>query len=234
MSRSPHNWHPSSRISRSLRLYSSYSFSLFASVLSIFLRRFFAYHSLFFRRLHSLHIVCKRSFFDLLAAKSARFLFLRHWQHFLSMPPVVGNLVVKDSPGSQPGPATALGSATALRPGIEPGIRTSQTRVMSVSPSKRTYQYPGQDSNLDLDLRRIVCFPLHHQGKSSSGGWGRTSTSGFRVRRPTVRRPRNGSVPSSTTCGSRTRLACVRDRRPHPKSNVAFMPPGQQKRPGVA
>src|SRR5262249_34886967 len=58
-------------------------------------------------------------------------------------------------PGSQPGPAAVLGSATVLRPGFEPGTRTSQNRVMSVSPSKHQ-QYPGQESNLDFDLRRIA------------------------------------------------------------------------------
>ena len=57
------------------------------------------------------------------------------------------------NPGSQPGLAAALSSAKALQPGIEPGTRPSQGRVMSLSPSKQEH-YPGQDSNLDLLLRR--------------------------------------------------------------------------------
>ena len=57
------------------------------------------------------------------------------------------------NPGSQPGLAAALSSATVLQPGIEPGTRPSQGRVMSLSPSKQG-QYPGQESNLDLLLRR--------------------------------------------------------------------------------
>jgi hypothetical protein len=59
------------------------------------------------------------------------------------------------APGSRPGPASALGSATVLRPGIEPGTRASQNRVMSLSLSKRR-QYPGQESNLGLDLRTVA------------------------------------------------------------------------------
>jgi hypothetical protein len=56
------------------------------------------------------------------------------------------------NPGSQPGLAAALSSATVLQPGIEPGTRPSQSRVMSLSPSKQE-QYPGQESNLDLLFR---------------------------------------------------------------------------------
>jgi hypothetical protein len=41
------------------------------------------------------------------------------------------------NPGSQPGLAAALSSATVLQPGIEPGTRLSQGRVMSLSPSKQ-------------------------------------------------------------------------------------------------
>jgi hypothetical protein len=48
------------------------------------------------------------------------------------------------NPGSQPGLAAALSSATVLQPGIEPGTRPSQGRVMSLSPSKpRTIPRPG-------------------------------------------------------------------------------------------
>ena len=57
------------------------------------------------------------------------------------------------NPGSRPGLAAALSSATVLQPGLEPGTRPSQGRVTSLSPSKQT-QYPGQESNLDLLLRR--------------------------------------------------------------------------------
>lgn len=47
-------------------------------------------------------------------------------------------------PGSQPGLAAAWSSATVLQPGIEPGTRPSQSRVMSLSPSKqRTVPRPG-------------------------------------------------------------------------------------------
>ena len=59
------------------------------------------------------------------------------------------------NPGSQPGLAAALSSATVLQPGIEPGTRPSQGRVMSLSPSKQE-QYPDQESNLGLDLRRVA------------------------------------------------------------------------------
>ena len=46
------------------------------------------------------------------------------------------------NPGSQPGPATALGSATVLQPGFEPGTQPSQSRVMSLSPSKQQLTVP--------------------------------------------------------------------------------------------
>ena len=52
------------------------------------------------------------------------------------------------------------------RPGIEPGLRPSEGRVMSVSPPR----------------------------SRSSGGWSRANTCGFRARRPAVRRPRIRSV----------------------------------------
>lgn len=57
-------------------------------------------------------------------------------------------------------------------------------------------QYPRQESNLhDLRLRRAACFRhtpgIFRQFWVSSGGWSRTNISGFRVRRPTIRRPRN-------------------------------------------
>jgi hypothetical protein len=47
------------------------------------------------------------------------------------------------NPGSQPGLAAALSSATVLQPGLEPGTRPSQSRVMSLSPSKQTVPRPG-------------------------------------------------------------------------------------------
>src|SRR5262245_50726489 len=62
--------------------------------------------------------------------------------------PSASRLELDCSPGS-----TSL--SAVLRPGLEPGTRTSRTRVMSVSPSKRR-QYPGQESNLGLDLRRVA------------------------------------------------------------------------------
>jgi hypothetical protein len=49
-----------------------------------------------------------------------------------------------------------LSSATVLRPGIEPGTRPSQSRTMSLSPSKQFKQYPDHESNLDLDLRTVT------------------------------------------------------------------------------
>jgi hypothetical protein len=81
-------------------------------------------------------------------------------------------------------------------------------------------QYPRKESNLTFDLRRVAC--RRHTPRTSvntparsrtwacslgeshdvrfttrasrSGGWDRTSVGGFRVRRPTVRRPRRKSV----------------------------------------
>jgi hypothetical protein len=57
-------------------------------------------------------------------------------------------------PGSQPGLAAALSSATTLRPGIEPGTRPYEGRVTFHHRSDQQHQHSGQDSNLDLLLRK--------------------------------------------------------------------------------
>ena len=95
--------------------------------------------------------------------------------------------------GSQPDPATALGSATELRPGIEPGIRTSEDRVMSLSPSKQYFTTPARNRTWASTFEESRDVPFTTR-VHRSGGWGRTSIDGFRVRRPTVRRPRKQSV----------------------------------------
>lgn len=93
--------------------------------------------------------------------------------------------------GSQPAPASTLGSATVLRPGVEPGIRVPQTRVMSVSPPKQSVSTPARSRTWTCSLGPSRDRPVSPPRYRSSGGWSRTNTGGFRARRPAVRRPRN-------------------------------------------
>ena len=80
---------------------------------------------------------------------------------------------------------------SASSPGVEPGLRPSQSRVRSATlrghsfqcpaeesnlvrqfrglpcssgtPAGRSFKCLDQDLNLDLDLRRVLCDPLHHR-----------------------------------------------------------------------
>ena len=65
----------------------------------------------------------------------------------------------------------------APRRGIEPRLAVSKTAVPSVTPAGQ--QYPGLESNQDLDLRRVPCHPLHHRDKTRADGWIRTSMRRF-------------------------------------------------------
>src|SRR5260370_41340765 len=50
--------------------------------------------------------------------------------------------------------------------GVEP-TSTALQAVASPSGSRVICQYPRQESNLDLDLRRVVSCPLHHKDVST-------------------------------------------------------------------
>ncbi len=52
--------------------------------------------------------------------------------------------------------------------GVEP-TSTALQAVASPSGSRVTSQYPRQESNLDLDLRRVVSCPLHHKDAAFPG-----------------------------------------------------------------
>jgi hypothetical protein len=56
-------------------------------------------------------------------------------------------------------------------PGVEPGLRPSQSRVPPPHPEDR--QYPDLDSNQGPDLRRVRCI-RYTIGTSRAGGGGRT------------------------------------------------------------
>ena len=87
------------------------------------------------------------------------------------------------SPGVEPGPrpsqgrvrsATLRGHVSFQRPAEEsnraPG-RVRQFRGLpcrSGTPAGRSFKCLDQDLNLDLDLRRVLCDPLHHRDDSAS------------------------------------------------------------------
>ena len=47
--------------------------------------------------------------------------------------------------------------------GIEPRPAVSRTAMRSGTPTGRSFKCLDQDLNLDLDLRRVLCDPLHHR-----------------------------------------------------------------------
>ena len=55
--------------------------------------------------------------------------------------------------------------------------------MLSATPSGQV-QRPDQESNLDQDLRRVLCAPLHHRDKFTprADDWIRTSIN--RIKRP--------------------------------------------------
>ena len=60
-------------------------------------------------------------------------------------------------------PAHSQGKSLAVfRPGLEPGSGPSEGPMLSATPSGQV-QRPDQESNLDQDLRRVLCVPLHHR-----------------------------------------------------------------------
>ena len=53
--------------------------------------------------------------------------------------------------------------ASAPRRGMEPRLAVPETAVLSDTPAGLLRQYPHQDSNLALELRRLRCDPRHHR-----------------------------------------------------------------------
>jgi hypothetical protein len=62
-----------------------------------------------------------------------------------------------------------------------PVVSCSQGRRLPISPISAKKQYPGQESNLGLDLRRVARCPFHHQGDSEAGDRGGNRTLVCRV-----------------------------------------------------
>jgi hypothetical protein len=93
------------------------------------------------------------------------------WNHSSPFPSQSGRQESNPhNPGSQPGPAAALGSATVLRPGIEPGTRTSQNRVMSLSPSKPLSSTPARSRTWTCSFGGSHDVPFTTRAASDQGG----------------------------------------------------------------
>ena len=78
------------------------------------------------------------------------------------------------------------------QPGVEPRPRPSEGRMMSVSPPGRTTGARNQGSGVRIIDRvpdSLLLIPVSR--RLISGGWGRTSVSGFRARRSTAKLPRS-------------------------------------------
>ena len=78
------------------------------------------------------------------------------------------------SPGVEPGLRPSQGrvqirhtprtcSHSAPRRGIEPRLAVSSTAVLIRHTRRASFKCLDQESNLDLDLRRVLCDPLHHR-----------------------------------------------------------------------